>query len=87
MPRFTWEYVRLPVLPIYTAFSCYLTCTLYKMNSDMCVSVIGSFGPLVPGWPNIGIGDIKIRLYSVSGSRFIIFNVLLLKLFEENIFW
>ena len=30
------ESIRLPVLPIYTIFLCYLTCTLHKMYSDMC---------------------------------------------------
>ena len=68
-------------------FLCYLTCTLYKMYTPIYVSLIGCSSPLVPGWPNIGIGDIKIRLYSVSGFRFIIFNEPLVKSFEENIFW
>ena len=36
VPRFTWQNIKLPVLPIYTVFLFYLTCTLYKIYSDMC---------------------------------------------------
>ena len=87
VPKFTWEYIVCQ----YCRFIPYF-CVIWLAHSIKCTpicvtSLIGSSGPLVPGWPNIGIGDIKIRLYSVSGSRHTIFNVPLVRSFEENIFW